>query len=374
MPKIKEHKKKNGEIVYKTQLYTGIHPLTGKESTTTLTKNTKTELKAEISRVQYEVKHGLYWEKSDLSKATFKEVYLIWREKYKNMIDEDSTLLKNDRMFKNRILPNFGKYLITEITIEQVQEVVNDEWGKYKSANKWLGETSRVFHYAQGRKIIQMNPCDFVTAPNSKKKKDKKRKHYRKEELIKLVKALDEWENKKARAFIRILLFTGLRYQETAALSKNVIDRDRNLIHVQNAIGRREKNDGSGKTELYLKGTKNTSSEDIVRVDEVTLEYLNEIETESEWYFLNENGNWLNNSRVNKWLKQITEIADIPYLSSHKLRHSHASILHETGATMKEIQLQLRHSDIAVTMDTYTHIHNEDKKNFADKMNDYLTT
>lgn len=373
MPKIKEHVKKNGEKVYKFKVYTGTHPLTGKYTDTTRTYDTKKEAKAELARIQYEVKNGLYWNKSDLSKATFKDVYLLWREKYKNMIDEESTLHKNDRMFKNRILPIFGEYLITKIETEDIQEVVNNEWGKYKSAGKWLGETSRVFRYAQARKIIQMNPCDFVSAPKSKKNK-KERKHYRKEELIKLVKALDEWENKKARAFIRVLLFTGLRYQEAAALSKNAIDRDRKVIHVQEAIGRREKKDGSKKSELYLKGTKNKSSEDIVRVDQVTLEYLDEIETDSIWYFLNEDGKWLANSRVNKWLKQISKRAGVPYLSSHKMRHSHASILHETGATMKEIQLQLRHSDIAVTMDTYTHIADEDKKNFADKMNDFLST
>ena len=39
----------------------------------------------------------------------------------------------------------------------------------------------------------------------------------------------------------------------------------------------------------------------------------------------------------------------------HALRHTHATMLIENGANMKDVQIRLGHSRLATTMDTYTH-------------------
>lgn len=40
----------------------------------------------------------------------------------------------------------------------------------------------------------------------------------------------------------------------------------------------------------------------------------------------------------------------------HSLRHSHATILMENGAKVKDIQARLGHSRSAITIDTYSHL------------------
>ncbi|MGT2357018.1 tyrosine-type recombinase/integrase [Staphylococcus aureus] len=40
----------------------------------------------------------------------------------------------------------------------------------------------------------------------------------------------------------------------------------------------------------------------------------------------------------------------------HSFRHTRASLLFESGATTKEVELRLGHSDIKTTMDIYKHI------------------
>ena len=40
----------------------------------------------------------------------------------------------------------------------------------------------------------------------------------------------------------------------------------------------------------------------------------------------------------------------------HALRHTHATLLIENGANMKDVQERLGHSKLATTMDTYTHV------------------
>jgi site-specific recombinase XerD len=56
----------------------------------------------------------------------------------------------------------------------------------------------------------------------------------------------------------------------------------------------------------------------------------------------------------------------------HDLRHSTASILYDKGWHIKDIQEWLRHADIAVTGNIYTHITQSRKQALAKDMEDTL--
>lgn len=47
---------------------------------------------------------------------------------------------------------------------------------------------------------------------------------------------------------------------------------------------------------------------------------------------------------------------DVYRISPHGFRHTHASLLFEAGATMKQVQSRLGHSNIKTTMNVYTHV------------------
>jgi ATP-dependent helicase/nuclease subunit A len=50
----------------------------------------------------------------------------------------------------------------------------------------------------------------------------------------------------------------------------------------------------------------------------------------------------------------------------HSLRHTHATMLLENGANIKEIQARLGHSRISTTMDTYSHVTRKMKQETVD--------
>jgi integrase len=59
----------------------------------------------------------------------------------------------------------------------------------------------------------------------------------------------------------------------------------------------------------------------------------------------------------------------LPHIRFHDLRHSHATILHEYGADMKDISDRLRHATVQITSDTYTDMTSKKRRQVADVFN-----
>ncbi len=60
------------------------------------------------------------------------------------------------------------------------------------------------------------------------------------------------------------------------------------------------------------------------------------------------------------------------YITVHGFRHTHCSLLFESGASIKEVQVRLGHTDVRTTMDIYTHISEQKKEETADRFADYM--
>lgn len=59
-------------------------------------------------------------------------------------------------------------------------------------------------------------------------------------------------------------------------------------------------------------------------------------------------------------------------IAIHGFRHNFASLLFESGASVKEVQDRLGHSDIQTTMNIYAHVTEKAKKNTGDKFAKYV--
>lgn len=59
-------------------------------------------------------------------------------------------------------------------------------------------------------------------------------------------------------------------------------------------------------------------------------------------------------------------------IKSLGFRHTHASLLFEAGATIKEVQSRLGHSDIKTAMNIYTHITQASREKLAEKFQNHI--
>lgn len=148
--------------------------------------------------------------------------------------------------------------------------------------------------------------------------------------------------------FILLVAKTGLRFSEALALTPADFD----LRHQQVSVNRTwDYKTGSG----FLP-TKNRSSVRKVPIDWQTVMQFSELLKDlpqDEPIFARGR---VYNSTVNHVLRRLCEKCEIPEITIHGLRHTHASLLLFAGVSTASVARRLGHSSINTTQKTYLHI------------------
>ena len=76
-------------------------------------------------------------------------------------------------------------------------------------------------------------------------------------------------------------------------------------------------------------------------------------------------------SMSQKWRRFLDE-HDLPKISLHDLRHSNATALIRAGVNPKVVQQRLGHSDVNITLNTYTHVLPEMDIEAAEKLDSIM--
>lgn len=88
--------------------------------------------------------------------------------------------------------------------------------------------------------------------------------------------------------------------------------------------------------------------------------------------FSNEHNEYLQPTKTRKWIVHVQDKYELGTITTHGLRHTHCSLLFEAGASIKEVQDRLGHTDVQTTMNIYTHVTNEAKEEAILKFADYI--
>nr|WP_063281025.1 tyrosine-type recombinase/integrase [Lactococcus cremoris] len=73
-------------------------------------------------------------------------------------------------------------------------------------------------------------------------------------------------------------------------------------------------------------------------------------------------------SKPRKWLHEIIKNNDLESIKMHGFRHTHASLLFDSGMILKQVQYRY----LKTTMNVYTHITESAKDNIGDKFSAYI--
>lgn len=276
---IESYTLKNGEKLYRFQVYIGVDPLTGKELRTTRSKfKTKKEAELALARLKLEIANGQY---KKVQAETYREVYELWIKLYEKTVEE-STFVKTTGIFRNHILPDMGDYKIDRINVDICQRHVDDWLEKLVNGDKTKSYASLVMRFAIQRGYIEKNPFELVDLPHKSKRrsaKSDKDKFYTKEQLREFLNSAEKHPNYKVYAFFRLLAYSGMRKGEALALTWEDIDFNDNEIDINKALGQ-----GKGQ-KLYSKPPKTGTSRKI-KMDEATMVILKEWKKKQQQTYL----------------------------------------------------------------------------------------
>ena len=87
--------------------------------------------------------------------------------------------------------------------------------------------------------------------------------------------------------------------------------------------------------------------------------------------FLDKNENYVRPENANRRLRELMEKMNIPSISSHSLRHTYGTRCVEAGMRAVALQRLMGHSDVAITLNTYTSVFNKYKEAELEKVNNY---
>ena len=373
---IKQITKKDGSIVYRANVYLGVDKVTGKDVKTNITGRTKKEVKqktkeAEIAFLQ---NGSTRFQASNIT--TYKELASLWWESYKHTV-KPNTQLNVRRLLDNHILPLFGSYKLDKLTTPLIQNVVNKladktnkgEEGAFLYYDSLHALNKRILQYGVVMQAIPFNPAREVILPrNTQKAKREKVKHFDNEELKKFLGYLDNLDLNKFRycyenTLYKFLLATGCRINEALALSWSDIDLDNAVVHITKTLNyKQETNSPKSKTSLRD-----------IDIDQATVSMLKQYrlrQTKEAWKigksesvvfsdFIHE---YPNNRTLQTRLRTHFKRAKVTNIGFHGFRHTHASLLLNSGIPYKELQHRLGHSTLSMTMDIYSHLSKENAK------------
>lgn len=257
-------------------------------------------------------------------------------------------------MSKYNMAHQWLEKLVPELAIGDL-----DRFAYQKLLNDYASEherqTTMDFHHhlkcaildAVDEGLIQRDPTRKAII-KGKAPREKKTKYLNQYELHKLIDDLDLKSEINLDWLLLLIAKTGMRFSEALALTPKDFDLSRQMLSVSKTW------DYKGKGGFLP--TKNESSIRKIPLDWQTVMQFAELVRQlpaDEPIFVKGK---IYNSTVNDLLARHCKNVDIPVISVHGLRHTHASLLLFAGVSIASVARRLGHSDMTTTQKTYLHI------------------
>lgn len=280
---------------------------------------------------------------------SLKEYYKNWIAVYKEGAIRDVTLSKYwmSLSWIERLAPDLR---LCDVTRTVYQQIINEY------AREHERQTTMDFHHqlkgaildAVDDGLIPRDPTRKVII-KGKAPARKKKKYLNQFELHTLLKNLTLEDTVSWDWFILLVAKTGMRFSEALAITPEDFDFAHHNLSVSKTWNYKE---GGG-----FSPTKNRSSARKIQIDwQIVMQFatlVKKLPTDKPIFVTKEK---VYNSTVNDILERYCKKLDIPVISVHGLRHTHASILLYAGVSIAGVARRLGHAGMTTTQKTYLHI------------------
>ena len=286
------------------------------------------------------------------SRRTVDEYYLDLRNFFR-YLKQSKQLVSKDVPLDDISIADVDLDLARNITLTDIYSYMN-----YLSRDRGLNNTSRARKVATIRsfykyltnkaKLLEVNPVQDLDSPRLKKSLPK---YLNLEESLELLDSVDGKNSSRDYCILALFLNCGLRISELVGLNKTDVRGDQLRV-----LGK-----GNKERMLYLNDACQRALENwLTERDSLTLVDQNAL------FVTLQNRRRISTAAVHKLVKKHLAAAglDSNQYSSHKLRHTAATLMLQNGVDVRTLQEVLGHDHLNTTQ-IYTHVDNEDLRTAA---------
>ena len=322
-------------------------------------KGYDTKREAELEEAKFRIK--IQEKKISLNNITFKDVYLEYIE-YKSKVVKLQTLNK---------IKDLSKYLEPLMNIK-VNDLDISTYNKYNlyvekngysvnHKNKILNLLKNLISYSHKYYNTSDTILTFIENFKEVNPYKKEMQFFTYEEFQKFISVIDEFNYK---TFFEVLYYLGLRQGEACSLTWSDIDFDKKEVSINKTITTKLKG------QLYtISSPKTKKSNRILPIPKRLLESLKTLKEKAKkkkyfketWFVFGDELPFRETTiqvKKNKYCK----LAGVKQIRIHDFRHSCTSFLIQNGASIVLVSKYLGHSKISITLDTYTHLYENELK------------
>lgn len=329
------------------------------------------------------------------------EIYVRINLKYNSQLDYN-------RMIENHLKPALGKYRLKALNAATIQAYVNGlkvrGFARATAFNIFRCLSGALRYAVEPLQYIEYNPCDRVRFPKYENKRQEMHVFLDEETMRKIFERFPEG----TPFYLPIMIgyYTGVRISECFALTWDDIDLQARTITISKQLlkrnlgndvrdkkdrkrapsdwffsstktdssirtikigptlasclerARRKKNEnrlaiGGDYLEQYLMAEKDEKGDEIQRVVAIMRRVPVKMPT-ADFICVRDDGSIITPDSFKYACRVIHHDLGLAF-NFHSLRHTHATMLVEAGADLKDIQERLGHAQIQTTMDKYVH-------------------
>lgn len=296
----------------------------------------------------------------DSERQTFGQFLNNWIEHQVKPNRRASTLRSYRQNVRNHIIPSLGRHQLTKLSPQHIQALINEklkEGLSPRSVQYYHATVRAALNQALRWGLVKRNVANLVDPPRVQRHKITP---LAPEEAMRLLKTA---EGHRLSALFTVALAIGLRQGEALGLQWEDVDLESGAVTIRHQL---QRVDGR----LQLVEPKSDQSRRSIALPEITLASLrrhriHQLEermaagtywSDTGFVFTTRNGTPLEGSNVRRVFLRLLKQAELPEVRFHDLRHTCASLLLAQNVHPRIVMETLGHSQISLTMNTYSHV------------------